>query len=146
MPRRATNDFLHGAITSSIIGSMQEAHSELGFGYREHMYSLALERLLIAKGHRVGREVAVMVYFRGEPLATQVLDMVIDDKVAVECKTGRTLHQAATLQLFGYLCATVLEVGLVLHFGRTATAHRVFFENRLKKQLPQRSGPTTDIL
>ena len=80
---------------------MQEAHSELGFGYREHIYSLALEQLLVAKGHRVDREVAVMVYFRGQPLATQVLDMVVDGKVAIEVKTGDALRNNATGQLFG---------------------------------------------
>ncbi len=132
---RRTLDFLHGEITSSVIGSMQDAHSELGFGYREHIYSLAWEHLLVAKGHLVARDVSVIVYFHGQPLATQVLDMVVDNKVAVEIKTGETLHNGATVQLFGYLCATTLEVGLVLHFGRSATAHRVFFENRLKKHL-----------
>ncbi|HEV8215954.1 MAG TPA: GxxExxY protein, partial [Gemmatimonadaceae bacterium] len=127
MPRRGTSDFLHGDVTASIIGSMPESHSELGLGYREHIYSLALEQLLVAKGHRVDREVAVMVYFRGQPLATQVLDMVVDGKVAVEVKTGARLHSSATVQLFGYLCGTTLEVGLVLHFGRSATAQRGFF-------------------
>ena len=146
MPRRGTHDFLHGEITASIIGCMQESHSELGFGYREHIYSLALEQLLVAKGHRVDRELAVMVYFRGQPLATQVLDMIVGGKVAVELKTGEALKDAATVQLFGYLCATTLEVGLVLRFGRTARAHRVFFENKFKKHLRKDSETATEIL
>ncbi|HWJ14084.1 MAG TPA: GxxExxY protein [Gemmatimonadaceae bacterium] len=147
MPRRGTHDFLHGEITASIIGCMQESHSELGFGYREHIYSLALEQLLVAKGHRVDRELAVMVYFRGQPLATQVLDMIVGGKVAVELKTGEALKEAATGQLFvGYLCATMLEVGLALHFGRTARAHRVFFENKFKKHLRKDSETATEIL
>ena len=146
MSRRTAQELLHGAVTSSIIGCMQEVHSELGFGYREHIYSLALEQLLVAKGHRVDREVAVMVYFRGEPLATQVLDMVVDRKVAVEVKTGEALRNNATGQLFGYLCATTLEVGLVLHFGRNATAHRVFFENKFKKHLQNDRESADEIL
>jgi len=146
MPRRGTHDFLHGEITASIIGCMQEVHSELGFGYREHIYSLALEQLLVAKGHRVDRELAVMVYFRGQPLATQVVDMIVGGKVAVELKTGEALKDAATVQLFGYLCATTLEVGLVLHFGRTARAHRVFFENKFKKHLRKDCETATGIL
>ena len=146
MPRRGTHDFLHGEITASIIGCMEETHSELGFGYREHIYSLALEQLLVAKGHRVEREVAVMVYFRGQPLATQVMDMVVDRKVVVEVKTGETLRNTATGQLFGYLCATTLEVGLVLHFGRTARAHRVFFENKFKKHLRKDRDMAAEVL
>ena len=125
--------FLEGELTSSIIGSMYEVHRELGFGYREPIYSSALERVLVAKGHRVAREVAVMVYFRGEPLMLQVLDMIVDDKVVVEIKSTKLLHPNASAQLFGYLAATKYEVGLVLHFGREAKAHRVLFENRFKK-------------
>ena len=74
-----------------------------------------------------------MVYFRSEPLALQVLDMIVDDKVLIEIKSTERLAPTATVQLFGYLAATKLEVGLVLHFGREAKAHRVLFENSLKK-------------
>lgn len=48
-----------------MIGSFYDVYNELGFGYRELVYSLALERDLVATGHRIDREVAVMVYFRG---------------------------------------------------------------------------------
>src|SRR5690349_21682775 len=105
MPR-TTEEFLEGELTSDIIGAMYECHRELGFGYRELIYSRALEILLIAMGHRVDREVSVTVYFRGIAIATQVMDMIVDDKVTVEIKATEHLHAAATAQLFGYLCAT----------------------------------------
>lgn len=73
--------------TGAIIGAFLDVHRALGFGYRELIYSLALERALVAKGHHVAREVAVMIYFRGEPLARQTLDMVVDNKVIVEIKS-----------------------------------------------------------
>jgi GxxExxY protein len=98
----------------------------------EFIYALALERDLTAKGHRVDREVAVMVYYRGEPLARQTLDMIVDEKVVIENKATELLHPAANLQLFSYLCATDMEVGLLLHFGREARFQRVICENRLK--------------
>ncbi|HSQ32960.1 MAG TPA: GxxExxY protein, partial [Gemmatimonadaceae bacterium] len=62
---------LEEPLTRSVIGSFFDVYNELGFGYRELIYSLALERDLVSKGHRVDREVAVMVHFRGEPLARQ---------------------------------------------------------------------------
>ena len=109
-------------------------YRELGFGFRELVYSSALERALAAKGHRVDREVAVMVYFRGEPLARQTLDMVVDDKLIVELKSTARLDPDATRQLFGYLSATDLEVGLLLHFGKAARFYRVIYENRFKRR------------
>ena len=132
MPRPSA-PLVEGELTSSIIGSMYDVHRELGFGFRESLYATALERDLIAKGHRVTREIAVTVFFRGEPLGRQMLDMVVDDRVVVEIKSTNILHPAASSQLFGYLAATKYEVGLLLHFGQEAKAHRVLFENRFKR-------------
>ena len=77
-----------------------------------------------------------MVYYRGEPLARQVMDMIVDHRVIVDNKVTDRLQQADSLQLFGYLCATDLEVGLVLHFTRVPRFHRVVCENRLKRRAP----------
>jgi GxxExxY protein len=131
---RSEKLLLHGEITSSILDSFFEVHRELGFGFREYLYARALERLLIAKGHTVAREVPVQVYFRGEPLAYERMDMVIDGKVIIENKARETLDPDAQGQLFAALAATNLEVGLILHVGKKARFYRVFFENRFKKR------------
>jgi len=120
-------------LTRSVIGAFFDLPWSLGFGFREYIYSLALERDLIAKGHRVDREVAVMVYHRGEPLAWQVLDMIVDEKLVIETKATEQLHPGARRQLFSYLSATTLEVGLLLHFGYNAKFYRVIYENRFKR-------------
>jgi len=53
-------DLLEADLTRSVIGSFYEVHRELGFGFREYIYALALEleRLLTAQGSRVQREVS----------------------------------------------------------------------------------------
>ncbi|MFI5242576.1 MAG: GxxExxY protein [Gemmatimonadales bacterium] len=84
-------------------------------------------------GHRVDREVSVMVYYRGEPLAEQTLDMIVDEKLVLETKATELLHPNASLQLFSYLCATNLEVGLLLHFGRKPKFYRVICQNHFKR-------------
>ncbi|HWH53864.1 MAG TPA: GxxExxY protein [Gemmatimonadaceae bacterium] len=134
MSAHTPDKLLEQELTSSVIGVFFDVFNELGFGYREYLYSLAMERVLIANGHRVAREVGVMVYFRGEPLASQSLDMVVDGRLIVEIKSTERLHPESTRQLFGYLCSTNLEVGLLLHFGREPKFHRVICENRLKRR------------
>jgi GxxExxY protein len=120
-------------LTHSVVGAFFHLHRALGFGFREYIYAMALERDLIAKGHRVDREVAVMVYHRGEPIARQLLDMIVDEKLVIETKATELLHPGAKRQLFSYLSATTLEVGLLLHFGHNAKFHRVICENRFKR-------------
>jgi GxxExxY protein len=120
-------------LTRSVIGAFYDVHRGLGFGFREYIYALALERDLVDKEHRVAREVAVMVYYRGEPVARQTLDMIVDERLVLEIKATESLHPGATMQLFSYLCATHLEVGLLLHFGREPKFYRVICENRFKR-------------
>jgi GxxExxY protein len=134
MSGHASDQLLEQELTSSVIGAFYEVFNELGFGYREYLYSLAPERALVAIDRRVARELGVMVYFRGEPLAGLTLDMVVDDRVIVEIKSTERLHPESTRQLFGYLCSTNLEVGLLLHFGRDPKFYRVICENRLKRR------------
>jgi GxxExxY protein len=123
---------LHEEITHSIIGSCFDVHRELGCGFREYIYVRALERDLIRKGHRVEREVWITVYFRGEPLAEERMDMLVDGKVLVETKAGARLDPEVHDQTFSYLMGTDIELALIVHFGRQAKVHRVLAENRLK--------------
>jgi GxxExxY protein len=133
MSSKRNGGLLEEALTHSVIGAFYDVHRELGFGFREYLYALALERDLVAKGHRVDREVAVMAYYRGEPLAWQTLDLIVDEKLVLEIKATERLHPSATRQLFSYLCATNLEVGLLLHFGHEPKFYRVICENQFKR-------------
>ncbi len=63
---------------------------------------MALERELAARGHHVAREAWVRVMYKGDDLG----------------------------QLYNYLRATNLEVGLLLHFGPKASFHREICRNR----------------
>jgi GxxExxY protein len=125
-------------LTQSIIGAFYSVYRTLGFGFLEHVYVLALERELRERGHRVAREMSVNVMYKGEELCTQRLDMIVDEKVVVETKSTYELHPAAQRQLYNYLRATKLEVGLLFHFGREPQFYRLMYRN------PSRSPPRGD--
>lgn len=57
------------------------------------------------------------IFYKGLELASQRLDMVVDEKLIVEVKATEHLAPDASRQLFNYLKATTFEVGLLLHFG-----------------------------
>jgi GxxExxY protein len=128
-------------LTQSIIGAFFDVYNSLGFGFLEHVYVLALEREVLAREHRVAREVSVRIMYKGEELCTQRLDMIVDDKVVVETKSTYHLHPSADRQLYSYLRASNLEVGLLLHFGRRANFYRLFSG----KPRSPRSAPLRDL-
>jgi len=65
-------------LTRSVVGAFFEVYNTLGFGFLEHVYVRALEEELTALCHRVDREVAVPVAYKGAVIATIRLDMVVD--------------------------------------------------------------------
>ena len=107
----------HEALTRSIIGGFYEVYNQLGYGYLEQVYAHALERELVARNHRVVRELTVRLRYKGDEVGTCRLDMVVDETVLIETKSTFALHESAERQLLNYLSASRLDVGLLLHFG-----------------------------
>jgi GxxExxY protein len=129
---------IEAELTGSVIGAFYEVYNTLGFGFLEHLYVMALERELLARGHRVARELGVRVEYKGEVLGFQRLDLVVDETLVVEIKSTYDLNKAAKRQLYNYLRATSFEIGLLLHFGPTAKFHRLVAQNA--KQLSAESA------
>ena len=103
-----------------------------GGGLCEGAYTGALQYELTLRGHKVDREVMVPVYYKGQLVARQRLDMVVDDRVIVECKATERLAPSAGPQLIGYLRGTIFQVGLLLHFGPHPKFHR--FVDSMKRR------------
>ena len=129
----APRELIEQQLTHSIIGAFFDAYNALGFGFLETVYVLALERELVRRGHQVSREVWVPVFYKGQPLCKQRCDMVVDEKVIVETKSTFDLSQTAPRQIYNYLRATNLEVGLLFHFGPKPRFYRVIYRNALRK-------------
>jgi len=125
----ALHELVEERLTHSVIGAFFEVYNTLGFGFLEHLYVRALERELVARGHTVGREVGIPVRYKGEELGTQRLDMIVDGRLVVETKSTYELHKAAPRQVYNYLRATRLEVGLLLHFGPQPRFYRLLCRN-----------------
>ena len=123
-------------LTHSVIGGFFEVYNTLGFGFLEEIYVRSLERELKERGHSVAREVQVPVRYKGALIGFQRLDMIVDGKLIVETKSTYELHKAAPRQLYNYLRATGLEVGLLLHFGPKAKFQRMVAN-------PSKNNPVT---
>jgi GxxExxY protein len=126
----ARHELVEERLTHSVIGAFFDVYNTLGFGFLEHIYVMALERELIARKHRVAREVAVRVRYKGHDLAEQRLDMIVDEKLVVETKSTHELNKSANRQVYNYLRSTNLEVGLLLHFGPEARFYRMIHRNK----------------
>jgi GxxExxY protein len=121
---------LEERLTNSVIGAFFEVYNVLGFGFLEHLYVMALERELLSRGHQVAREVGVRVTYKQQDLGVQRIDMIVEEKLIVEVKATHHLSAACSRQVYNYLRATNLEIGLLLHFGPKPNFHRLICSNR----------------
>jgi GxxExxY protein len=126
----AQGELIYERLTHSVIGAFFDVYNGLGFGFLEAIYTTALERELRDRGHQVGREVLAPVRYKGELVARQRLDMVVDTKLVVEVKSTYELHGSAPRQVYNYLRGTGLHVGLLLHFGPQPKFYRIFCSKR----------------
>jgi GxxExxY protein len=117
---------LHSTLLREIIGAFYDVYNTLGYGFLEVHYAAALERKLRSCGLEVSREHAVHVHFEGEAIGFHRLDMVVNSTVVVEIKATPALSPVARQQIYNYLRATDLEVGLLLHFGPVPRFQKLF--------------------
>ena len=111
-------------ITKKIIGSAQEVHRTLGFGFLEAVYGNALYKELTRSGIKCECQKPVDVYYKGEIVGHYVPDMIIDDKVIVELKAVAELRPEHEWQLVNYLVACQKEIGLLINFGHSVKVKR----------------------
>lgn len=137
----ARGELFEGHLTHSVIGAFYEVYNNLGFGFLERLYVGAMEQELLERGHRVAREVSVRVIYKGRQLGVQRLDLIVNERLVIETKATWDLHKSATRQLYNYLRATNLELGLLLHFGPEPKFYRIICRNtRRDPEHPVTSG------
>jgi GxxExxY protein len=136
-------ELLEAELAHAIVGAFLAVYNYFGYGLSEQVYGGALACELRDRGHIVVRELFVDVRYKDRHVASQRLDMVIDDKIVVENKPTEKLSTADRLQLINYLRATKFEVGLLLHFGPAPRFER--FIDHPKQDLPIRIGNPTRV-
>lgn len=96
-----------------------EAHRTLGGpGLLESVYEEALAWELTQAGLTVQRQVPVPICYKGNLLASPLrVDLIVGDKVIVECKAVAQYNPLFAAQTLTYLRLTGLKLGLVINFG-----------------------------
>ena len=106
-------------ISRIIVRSAIEAHRTLGGpGLLESVYEEALAWELRQAGLTVNRQVSLPIPYKGHTLASPLrIDLIVGDKVIVECKATSKYNEVFEAQTLTYLRLTGLKLGLVINFG-----------------------------
>lgn len=126
-------EYLYADLTRRVIGVFYDVYNELGYGFLEEVYHRAMLIALRQAGLRVESEARLPVYFRGQPIADYMADILVKGVVILELKAANALDNSHECQLLNYLQATDIELGLLLNFGPRPTVRRRIFDNDRKR-------------
>ncbi len=114
-------------ISRNIYECAIESHRVLGGpGLLESVYEEALAWELTERGLHVKRQTALPIPYKGRTLAAPLkMDLIVNEKVIVECKATTKYNDIFESQTLTYLRLTGLKLGLVINFGEKLVKHGI---------------------
>ena len=109
---------LYSDLTYAINGAAFNVYNGLGPGFLEAVYQEALEIEFQRRNIPYEREKELKIQYNGVELKqTYKADFVCYDKIIVELKAVSELEDAHRAQVYNYLHATGLKLGMLYNFG-----------------------------
>jgi len=107
-------------ISKIILDAAIAVHKTLGGpGLLESVYHDALVHELKLRGLDVKKEVQVPVLYKGVSVGDPLwMDVLVEDKVIVECKATEKDNPVFAAQTLTYLRLTGKKLGLLINFGK----------------------------
>jgi len=112
-------------LSRDVIAGFYRSFDSFGFGFLEPVHKRVLAVELRHAGLKIQTEVAFELFHLGEPVGRYRADLIVEEQLIVEIKTGTALDPSAIAQLLNYLNVTKLPLGLVLFFGPKPKVKRI---------------------
>ncbi len=114
-------------LSRRICSAFFDVFRELGHGYSEKVYQRAMAMALDDAEIWHACESPVEVLYKGRPIATYRMDLIVEDAIIVECKVAKHIEAVHCSQVLSYLKATRYDLGLILNFGPSPSFKRVIY-------------------
>ena len=129
------SEILYADESFLITGAAMEVHAQLGCGFSEPVYQEALEIEFTKRNIPFKREATIDVYYKGLRLnKIYRADFICYDKIIVEIKALEEISSLHRSQVYNYLKASDLQLGIIYNFGNTSLQHlRIPCSNKFTK-------------
>ena len=110
-----------------IISSSFEVHNTLGTGFLEAVYHHAFAEEIKSRGLNVVIGKPLNVFYKGICVGNYKADIVVENKIIIECKCVKSIIMPHIIQVKNYLKATGLNCGFIFNFlNHKVEFHRIF--------------------
>lgn len=112
------SDLIYADEVYAIQGAIFEVYKTLGSGFLEGVYQEALELELAARGIPYKSQQEISIAYKGAQLRqTYRADIICYDKIILELRAVKELLPEHSAQLFNYLRATDMKLGMLINFS-----------------------------
>ena len=105
-------------IGKAVLDAAYKVHTALGPGLLESVYETCTAFELTEMGLHTETQATLPVTYRGIKMDTGLRpDIIIENKVIMECKSVETMHPIYNAQLITYLKLTGIRLGYLINFN-----------------------------
>lgn len=108
---------IYPQLSYQVMEAVFEVHNTLGPGFVEPVYENALVYEFQLREIPFEKQKIVPVSYKGKVVGKHLLDLVVQDQIALELKAVSDLTNVFKQQLHSYLKAADLRLGILINFG-----------------------------
>ena len=116
MKKEIKIDLIYPELSYKIIGILFDVYNQLGYGYQEKYYEKAVATSLKLARLNYKEQFLVPLKFKGEKIGNYFLYFLVDDKIVLELKRGERVAKSNIDQIYAYLKAMNLKLGILAQF------------------------------
>lgn len=110
-------ELVYPELSYKIVGILYDVFNELGAGHKEIYYQKAISTALLKSNINFKEQVYFPVAFKDTNIGKYFLDFLIDEKIILEIKANDRFSRKNINQIYSYLKASNLKLGLLINFA-----------------------------
>ena len=112
-------DIIYPQEVFEIVGIAYDIWNKLGFGHKESFYEKAFAETFRKRNEKFKEQVRCKVKMGEKDLGLYIFDFVYEEKIVIELKQGENFSRQNIDQVYAYLRATGLKLGLLVNFTKS---------------------------
>lgn len=117
-------DLVYPELSYTIIGILFEVYNSLGPGHKEKYYQKAIATAFNTASLPFKKQVHSPIIFKNSNVGNYFLDFLVENKVVLEIKSGDKFLKQNISQVYSYLKAKNLKLGILTNFTKEGLKFR----------------------